>query len=269
MAYRQGDTTDTQLHFQHDCHWVDQFLAPGSDPDMGKIMVFDNRHASDHSAVYVLEPQFDTYDWEYIKSGSTYVPAAPSWVYTSPNPSDFYSPIVSSAQRLDNGNTLITAGQPGYTFEVTPTGQIVWEFVNPLVNGTSINNGDSLVFASNFYFRMYRYPSNFAGFNGRSLLPGAYLANGADTTICPVSVGIEDPLNAAALQGFPNPAQDRLTLVWQGRPLSVQVLDLAGKVIWQGTLPEGNTELDTKHWPNGLYLLGAAGLPTQRIAIQR
>lgn len=269
MAYRQGDSTNTQLHFQHDCHWVDQFLAPGSDPDLGKIMVFNNRHAPDHSAVYVISPQFDTYDWEYIKSGNTYVPAAPSWVYTRPTPSDLHSPIVSNAQRLGNGNTLITSGQPGYTFEVTPAGQIVWEFINPLVNGNSINNGDTLAFGSNFYFRLYRYPSNFSGFNGRSLLPGDYLANGADTTLCPVSVGIEDPLAAAMLKSYPNPAQDQLTLAWEGRPISIQIFDLAGKVIWQGMLAQGNTTLETKEWPNGLYILHAAGLPAQRIAIQR
>jgi hypothetical protein len=33
---------------------------------------------------------------------------------------------------LENGNTLITAGVHGHIFEITPSGEILWEYVNPL-----------------------------------------------------------------------------------------------------------------------------------------
>jgi hypothetical protein len=36
---------------------------------------------------------------------------------------------ISGAQRLPNGNTLITAGAGGRTFEVTAQGAIVWEYM--------------------------------------------------------------------------------------------------------------------------------------------
>ena len=38
---------------------------------------------------------------------------------------------MSSARRLPNGNTLICEGDFGRIFQVTPGGEIVWEYVNP------------------------------------------------------------------------------------------------------------------------------------------
>ena len=43
----------------------------------------------------------------------------------------FYSHYISSAQRLPNGNTLITEGANGRIFEVTPEKELVWQFVAP------------------------------------------------------------------------------------------------------------------------------------------
>ena len=43
----------------------------------------------------------------------------------------FYSPFISGAQRLVNGNTLITEGSGGRVIEVTPQHEIVWEFISP------------------------------------------------------------------------------------------------------------------------------------------
>ena len=42
-----------------------------------------------------------------------------------------FSPYCSGADRLPNGNTLITEYVWGRVIEVTPEGDIVWEFVNP------------------------------------------------------------------------------------------------------------------------------------------
>jgi hypothetical protein len=47
------------------------------------------------------------------------------------NKYQFYSDYVSSAQRLPNGNTLITNGAVGQFQEVTPDHEIVWEYISP------------------------------------------------------------------------------------------------------------------------------------------
>ncbi len=53
-----------------------------------------------------------------------------------------YSEFCSSADRLPNGNTLITETIGGRVIEVTPDGEIVWEFLNP----------------GHHVFRVHRYP---------------------------------------------------------------------------------------------------------------
>jgi hypothetical protein len=60
--------------------------------------------------------------WQYTAEMSN----RPSW--------SFFSHYISSAQRQPNGNTLICEGSNGRFFEVTPSGEIVWEYINPFPN---------------------------------------------------------------------------------------------------------------------------------------
>jgi hypothetical protein len=62
----------------------------------------------------------------------------------------FFSHYVSSAQRLPNGNTMITEGADGRIFEVTPAGEIVWEYVSPYFG--------ELATGTNRVYRAYRVP---------------------------------------------------------------------------------------------------------------
>jgi len=62
------------------------------------------------------------------------------WKYQEARTSNFFSPRISNAQRLPNGNTLINEGLFGRFFEVTPQGDVVWEYVNPYFGGDPSNN---------------------------------------------------------------------------------------------------------------------------------
>jgi len=62
--------------------------------------------------------------------------------------SRFYSPFVSSAQRLPNGNTLITEGSDGRIFEVTRVHELVWEYISPYWGKRGLN----------MVYRAYRAP---------------------------------------------------------------------------------------------------------------
>jgi outer membrane protein assembly factor BamB len=53
------------------------------------------------------------------------------WKYQDAAPQNFFSDRISNAQRLPNGNTLINEGMFGRFFEVMPSGEVVWEYVNP------------------------------------------------------------------------------------------------------------------------------------------
>jgi hypothetical protein len=81
----------------------------------GTVLVFDNRPDDGWSRVVEVDPRTREIVWEW----------------RAPTPSDVFSASRGCAQRLPNGNTLISASNQARAFEVTPAGEIVWDFRNP------------------------------------------------------------------------------------------------------------------------------------------
>jgi hypothetical protein len=120
-TYDAGTASDQQLFVQHDAQWI-----PSGYPGEENILIFNNgtrRSGGNYSSVDEIVPPVDG-NGNYTSDG----PAAPTWTYTADNPTDFYAERVSGAQRLANGNTLICDGVNGVFFEVTPEGEIIWEY---------------------------------------------------------------------------------------------------------------------------------------------
>lgn len=57
------------------------------------------------------------------------------WQYEGTEEDPLKSVLRAEALRLGNGNTLITESEAGRLLEVTPEGQVVWEYVNPVRGG--------------------------------------------------------------------------------------------------------------------------------------
>jgi Arylsulfotransferase (ASST) len=100
----------------------------------GHILLFDNRLGEGWSRVIEIDPLSREVVWEWHAS----------------KPTDFYSASRGSAQRLSNGNTLIAESDRGHAFEVTPAGDVVWDFWNP--NRDERGRPATIV-------RMIRYPA--------------------------------------------------------------------------------------------------------------
>lgn len=83
----------------------------------GTLLLFDNFGAQGGRSSAVRELVPSTLEPVWAFEGSTRYP--------------FYSTFMGAAQRLPNGNTLVSDGWVGRAFEVTPAGERVWEFVNP------------------------------------------------------------------------------------------------------------------------------------------
>ena len=93
--------------------------------DNGHVLLFDNgphRQGMSHSRVI----EIDLSDNQVV------------WEYRGDPPISFFSYRISGAERMPNGNTLICEGAPGRIFEVTPTQEIVWEYINPFVARTPL-----------------------------------------------------------------------------------------------------------------------------------
>jgi hypothetical protein len=129
-AYRSGTKLEQRLFYQHNIHWI-----PKAHTGEGHLLVFNNgngRLPTEHSSVDEFVPPTDK-DGNYARGKrGPFGPAQVLWSYTAPNKKDFYSWFISGAQRLPNGNTLVNAGALGVVFEVTPEGETVWKFVNPI-----------------------------------------------------------------------------------------------------------------------------------------
>ena len=110
-------TGDVAWRIEHPT--VAQQHAPIELPN-GRILIFDNGNlrpgvTSPHSRVIEVDPATQDVLWEYA----------------DPMRPEFFAPYMGSAERLDNGNTLITESAFGRLFEVTPDGDTVWEYVIP------------------------------------------------------------------------------------------------------------------------------------------
>ena len=134
-------------------------LIPRGLPGEGNLLVFDNggwagygapnpgaptgvkSALRDYSRVLEIDPTSLEILWQYTPAEAGYrIPM---------DANRFYSPFVSSAQRLPNGNTLITEGSGGRIIEVTADHRIVWEYISP-------HYGQFARF--NMVYRAYRLP---------------------------------------------------------------------------------------------------------------
>lgn len=119
-------------------------LAQQHDPrplPNGNLLIFDNgTHRRDHPATFSrvieVDPRTDRIVWQYADQSLF----------------EFFSPYISGAQRLANGNTLICEGCHGRIFEVTSLGEVVWEYVNPHFAEAPGAPG-----LNNWVFRAFRY----------------------------------------------------------------------------------------------------------------
>jgi hypothetical protein len=127
QAYGAGGPRDQVLFGQHDAQWISDGL-----PGEGHLLLFNNglgRTGANYSTVdEIALPLLGDGTYAQPSAGEPYLPSRLSWTYRG---SDFYSPNISGAQRLPNGDTLICEGASGHLFEVTSSGNVVWSYLSP------------------------------------------------------------------------------------------------------------------------------------------
>lgn len=146
-----------QIIGQHHAHMIPKGL-----PGEGNILIFDNGGQAgygapnpssprgldnalrDYSRVIEIDPTTMRIVWQFT-------PTDLGWAMPF-NSNNFYSMYISSAQRLPNGNTMITEGSDGRILEVTKDHELVWEYISPY-------RGSYL--PVNQVYRAYRYPYDY------------------------------------------------------------------------------------------------------------
>lgn len=149
----------------------DQTLWGPHAPDWlpnGNLSIIDNgarRPSHNYTRAVELDPKTNAVVWQWT-------PMA-----VKANPSNFYSHYQDGAQKLPNGNWMLTTSNDGHVIEVTNEKDIVWEFTNPI-------RGDKVYAASNQHgkagnsiHKALRYPADFPGFQGKKMKNEGKLPN--------------------------------------------------------------------------------------------
>jgi len=170
QVYRQGGNVDQKLYGPHDGKWVEPTYL-----DEGKITVFNNGGDSTgaYSSIHLITPEIIS--GIYSKESNKFKPLDFEWSWNG----SFLGILVNEANKsgthaLPNGNFMICESSLGRISEITKNGEHLWTYVNP--TGNVIFNQFSIP-VLNYIFRGEKYPPNYAGFSGQSMIPMGIIEN--------------------------------------------------------------------------------------------
>jgi hypothetical protein len=195
--YGRGSEADQKLFGQHDVKWI-----PKGYPGEGRLMVYNNDIRNPESKYPSMFAAFDNikspeanltigdvgnysavYEWAIpaesegkytITDDGTFGPEEPDWQFTAPDKYSFYSAFISGAQRLKNGNTLITEGMRGRFFEINSEKEMLWEYWSPYKFDYALPDGSPAQPVGPFMYAIFRsnlYTPDFPAFSGKELKP--------------------------------------------------------------------------------------------------
>lgn len=195
--------------------WPDPATVPGTAlPGAGNFLFYDNgcyNPTRTGSRVIEINPRIGASGTVEVPEGK-YVPETVAgykattatnyqrriskqnvYSYQSTGMQSFYSSHISGMQRLPNGNTSINSGNQGLMFEVTPTGEVVWQYTFPMrsIAGVQTPNfvasdstnawqqasatnplaGNPQYMGQPSMFRHDRYGADYPAFIGKDLTP--------------------------------------------------------------------------------------------------
>ncbi|WP_223446382.1 aryl-sulfate sulfotransferase [Polaribacter litorisediminis] len=210
QSYRQGTEVNRKLFGQHYPYYIEQGLR-----NAGDLILFNNGNGRDpdFSEVFILELPETNGVFSYTED-TAFGPENPIYEYSQFQEgeiSNFYSPILSGAQVLPNGNILICEGSKGNFFEINSDDEIVWNYINPFnsIVKQATNQGEEP--KGNNVFRAHKYAKDYAAFTDRILMPNDPIELNFNLNICN-SLSTETIDFRDDLVIYPNPSANIFTL---------------------------------------------------------
>jgi hypothetical protein len=165
-----GTNGNQQTWGEHNVQWIKatEYAGGPALPGEGNLLIFNNggtnnNSISAYSTILEISPYISGMNGTTPIIGSTYVdpPAAGYnnnannnsslngfgqanlsnqivWRYQPQSPTEFNSQYMSGMDRLPNGNTFICSAQQGHFLEVTSSGALAWEYMNPIFDTKGI-----------------------------------------------------------------------------------------------------------------------------------
>lgn len=173
------------------------------------VILFNNgnNRTPSFSEIFIIEDVVSDsglYDYN-VTDG--FLPKNETFNYADLNniPSDFYSSILSNAQKLDNGNILICEGTSGNFFEIDENEHIVWQYISPVRNGTGTIFNQNEIPVGNTSFRAHKYAKDYEAFIGRNVTPKNPIEGNFNFNACN-SLSIDTFASLDKLLIYPNPS---------------------------------------------------------------
>ncbi|NOR44868.1 MAG: hypothetical protein GQ534_04710 [Candidatus Delongbacteria bacterium] len=172
QTYRAQNNNEQKFFEQHDARWVENGL-----PGEGNITVYNNgtiRPEGMYSTIdEIIVPVDINGNYTAPALGDSYLPIEQTWIYTDKYPENLFSPHISVAHRLPNGNTMICQGDDAHFYQVQSDKTVVWEYISPIeVAGPGTQGG---IPNSRTSFRCHRHGIDYPAFAGRDLIPKGYI----------------------------------------------------------------------------------------------
>ena len=135
-------------------------------------------------------------------------------------------------------------------FEVTPSGETVWEYQSPVSNSQILADGENAADFQTRIFRALRYGPDYPAFEGRDLTGTGVIE------LNPVADGCEllgtERFEVSTLIAYPNPSSEFITTNLTENVV-YEIYDLSGKKV----LRSSQHTIDVRHLMNGIYILKA------------
>jgi len=240
--FEGGDSTDRIFFGQHNPSWINDSLPFGE-----KLLIFENgngRPDNEYSRILILE-QPDSSEFSTFFDDTTFY-RIDSFLFEWNGQiagDTFFTRFMGGVSMQNNGNLLINEAGDGTFFEINPQGEIVWHYQNP-VGDSVLYQGTVAADLNADCYRAFKYPPTYSAFIGRNLDGTALIENENfesdsclifentypidtivnDTTVIDTSMTdtLTNPIdtvvylgnfNEDAIQIFPNPTKDYLTIL--------------------------------------------------------
>lgn len=173
-TYRQGSSINQKLYSQHDARWVTSGYA-----DENKITVFNNGGIDgsfSNSSIHIITPEIIS--GEYQIENLKFKPNDFEWSWQGTIlGSTVLNGRKSGTHGLPNGNMMVCETGEGRISEIKKDGTLVWSYINPTGQGTTIYTQNESNPSTNTIFRGDKYPATYVGFTGKDLTPTGIIEN--------------------------------------------------------------------------------------------
>ncbi len=246
--YDHGTDEDRSLYFHHNPNWIHY------GEHKGKLIMFNNglTRSPGFSEGIIIDTPYNPASGQYEREeGQQFAPAEPAATYSeyTTDHTNFYSEYTSAAKVLPNGNILLTEGDDSEMTELTPDGEIVWQYNIP---------------EDWYIFRGEKYAKDYPGFEGKDLSGEGTIENPPSEVPCEILSDVEPIIEEHIDVKY---SSSRLIEIYNPNAVhyAYRVADMQGRQLLRGRSIEKYQVVDLRDYSHGIAVLSLIDITTGKL----